>query len=299
MKKNTKIFLFFIISLAIVLVLTGCENNNKNNDIKNKVSSELDFLDNKIVYILNKLNNLELENYTIISKEIQMSNENSTKSPTGEKSGQENSENEEKQTESQSSSNSTAEKNSVITTEMKSNPVMSVDENDVDWDTIKKEVETINETWNAIVLDLTSLNIDNSDILSVSSIINDMLISIKNENKIETLVNTAKLYSLIPKLEQQINQNKAVQNVKQTKAYLINAYSLSETEDWEEIGKNITNAETTFKNVINDIEYTKNKEYKVNKTYVLLKELQNSLQYKDKKLFLIKYKNLIDSINIL
>ena len=47
------------------------------------------------------------------------------------------------------------------------------------------------------------------------------------------------------------------------------------------------------------MEYMKDKEYKVNKTYVLIKELQNSLGYKDKKMFYIKYKNLMESINTL
>ena len=48
---------------------------------------------------------------------------------------------------------------------------------------------------------------------------------------------------------------------------------------------------------MNDIEYLKNKEYKVNKTYILIKELQNSISYKDKKLFYLKYRNLIESLN--
>ena len=61
----------------------------------------------------------------------------------------------------------------------------------------------------------------------------------------------------------------------------------------------MTDAEKTFRNITNDMEYIKGKEYKVNRCYVLIKELQNSLSYKDKKLFLIKYKNLMESINVL
>ena len=300
MKKTIKLSLFLIIIFVMTFILTGCKNKDKNNNIKDKISNELDFLDNKIVYILNKLNNLELENYTIVSEEIQMSNNNSEESDSEGKIKQdENSGNEKKQTESQNSSNSTTQNNSITITEMKSNTVISSDENDVNWNTIKKEVEIINETWNIIILDLTSLKVNNNDILNCSTIINDIILSAKSENKKETLANTAKLYSFIPKLEQEIDQNETKQSIKQVKAYLINAYSLLETDNWNEIEKIMANAEVTFKNVINDIEYTKNKEYKVNKTYILLKELQNSLSYKDKKLFLIKYKNLMESMNTL
>ena len=61
----------------------------------------------------------------------------------------------------------------------------------------------------------------------------------------------------------------------------------------------MSECENTFKNLLNDIEYIQDKEYKVNRTYVLIKELQNSLVYKDKKLFLVKYKNLMESVNTL
>ena len=57
--------------------------------------------------------------------------------------------------------------------------------------------------------------------------------------------------------------------------------------------------EKTFKNVVNDIEFAKKNEYKINKTYVLIKELQNSLDLQDKEVFYMKYKNLLESINTL
>ena len=46
-------------------------------------------------------------------------------------------------------------------------------------------------------------------------------------------------------------------------------------------------------------EFTKGKEFKVNKIYVLIKELRNSLSQRDKKLFLIKYIDLMENINTL
>ena len=48
-----------------------------------------------------------------------------------------------------------------------------------------------------------------------------------------------------------------------------------------------------------DLKNNKFNEYKVNKTYILVKELQNSLDLQDKEVFYIKYKNLLESINTL
>lgn len=182
---------------------------------------------------------------------------------------------------------------------MEQQNVLSLNENDIDWNTIKSEIEIIDEACATIILDLTTVNVNNQDILNFSSTLNDVILSSKNENKADTLVNISKLYSFIPKFEEQINQNESSKNIKQVKSYLINAYSLIEQEDWTGIENNILSAEETFKNILNDIDYIKHKEFKINKTYISIKELQNSLKYKDKKLFLIKYKNLIESINML
>ena len=41
------------------------------------------------------------------------------------------------------------------------------------------------------------------------------------------------------------------------------------------------------------------KKYNINKTYILLEELKNSLSKKDTEIFYIKYKNLLEEINVL
>ena len=50
---------------------------------------------------------------------------------------------------------------------------------------------------------------------------------------------------------------------------------------------------------MNDTERTENKEFKVNKTYMLIKDLQNSVKNNDKQLYLVKYVNLMKSLNAL
>ena len=295
-KKRILYFLFVIIIFSLV----GCSNKPTKDDEKAKINEELNYLDTKIVSILNKLNNISLQNYTITSEEVNLGEKggSSGKNSGSDKESTQNSESEgqEKQSGSQSKLNTEQEKSNITTTQMESKTVLETDENDIDWKLIKTQIEIINEAWAVIVIDLSNLNVNSTDILDFSSTLDKCIISIKDENKVDSLKNAADLYAIIPKLEKAISNE---DNIKQVKSYIINAYALVEQENWGEVEKNIIEAENIFKNITSNIEYMKNKEYKVNKTYVLIKELQNSLQYKDKKIFYIKYKDLLENINTL
>ena len=304
MRKNIIGFSFFILILTLVFSLTGCGNQTTNEDTKTKVSQEIEYLDSQIVSLVNKLNNISMQNYAISSEEVNLGEENSSgisSSQSGNEAsgGSGSSGGEQKQSSSQSRSGEESGKSNITTTQMEPKTVLDSDENEIDWKAIKSQIETINEAWGVVILDLSSLNVDNNDILGFSSTLDTCILSIKDENKSETLTNIANLYSYIPRFEKNISANQSIQNIKQVKSNIINAYSLLEQADWTGIETNMSECENTFKNLSNDIEYIQDKEYKVNRTYVLIKELQNSLQYKDKKLILVKYKNLMESVNTL
>lgn len=307
MRENKIIFPVLVILSVIVITLSGCNNDTGNEDMKSKIARELDYLDTQIISILNDLNNISLKNYTVTPEEITIGEDGSSggsssggsSSQSGESSEGSAQGSEQKQSSSQSQSASDTKESKITIMKMEPENVLSSDENDVDWNSIKNNIQTINESWGVIILDLSNMNVDNNDILNFSSTLDDCILSIKDEKKTDTLTNIAKLYSFIPKFERGISAENSTQNIKQVKSYIINAYSLVEKDDWTAIGNNISECEKTFKNITNDMEYMKDKEYKVNKTYVLIKELQNSLTYKDKKLFYVKYKNVMESINTL
>lgn len=281
--------------------MTGCSKGEEKKDLKEKVNEELNYLDTHIISILNNLNNISLENYKITSEIVEVE-ERSKESSTGNTGGSQETATgqtgEESSGPSQSSKNS-QKNNNIDTTKMEENAILDSNMDDIDWKSIKYEIETINKSWTVILLDLYSLNVSNDDIVAFSEILDNSIISIKNENKIDSLNNIAKLYSYIPIYEKAISAENSMQNIKQTKSFLINAYSFAEQDNWNEIQKNMNECEKTFKNVVNDIEFAKRNEYKINKTYVLIKEMQNSLYLQDKDIFYIKYKNLLESINTL
>jgi hypothetical protein len=296
--KKTKYYILIFLFFIYLLFLTGCSNEETNQDIKKKVSQELEYLDSQIVSIVNNLNNISMQNYEISSEEVALGEESSNGNSNSQSQSNA-SEGEQKKSSSQNQSEEDGKKSNITTTQMEANTVLDSDENNIDWKSIKTQIETINEAWTVVVLDLSNLNIDNNDILNFSATLDDCIISIKDENKVNSLTNIAKLYSYIPIFEKDISSENSTQNIKQVKSHIINAYAVVEQGDWVTVENNIVQAEKTYKNITTDIEYMKDKEYKVNKTYVLIKELQNSLEYKDRKLFYVKYKNLMESVNTL
>lgn len=305
MKKNKIIISILFLCIVNLIALTGCSSNDsKDNANKDKVIQELDYLDGQIIGILNKLNNITLENYTVTSEKTDLtestsSSGKSSTSGSGSNEGESNQNSGVEQKQSSSQSSESEEKSSITVSQMESKTILDSDQNDTDWNSIKSEIEKINNAWAVILLDLSNFNIDSNDILGFSSTLDNCILSIKEENKADSLTNLTKLYSFIPKYETSISASNNVQNIKQVKSYIIDSYAAVDQDNWSDVETNMLECEKTYKNIINDIEYIKDKEVKVNRTYVLIKELQNSLVFKDKKLFYVKYKNLIESINTL
>lgn len=291
---------FAILIIICTLTMTGCtKEDDDKKELKRKVGEELNYLDTHIISLINDLNNISLENYKVSSERVEMQEE-SQKLSTGSVGGEEKTttQKEGQQSSGQSESGKNSESD-INTTKMEPNAILGTNKEDIDWERIKYEIESLNEAWTVILLDLYSLNVNNDDVVAFSTAIDSTIISIKNENKQDSLINLAKLYSYIPIYEKGISAENNIQNVKQTKSFLINAYSFVEQGNWNEIQTNISECEKTFKNVVNDIEFARKNEYKVNKTYVLIKELQNSLDLQDKEVFYIKYKSLLESVNTL
>ena len=62
----------------------------------------------------------------------------------------------------------------------------------------------------------------------------------------------------------------------------------------------ITKAENIFASLVNDARFVEDKrKYNINKAYVLIGEMKNSLDTKDTDIFYVKYKNTIEELNIL
>ena len=169
---------------------------------------------------------------------------------------------------------------------------------DIDWNWIEGKTETIYSAWATIVLDFYNIDIEPEKILEFSNLLDKTIIDIKNKDEKSVSQTYAGLYSLLVDFTQKTNIGKDKKSAIDIKGDVIRAYAHVSSDDWEKVQTEIMSAEEKITDLVNEINKEDNpKKYNVNKIYVLLEELKNSLDTKEKKIFYIKYKNLIEEIN--
>ena len=295
----------FLILVICLFFLVGCSDNTSDTQSKEKLTSEIKYFSSHIAKLLNDLNNISLQNYELTSRKVNIDSSSNNSSSSEGSSSSGSSSNSGGQSQSGSGQGSSqnndqsAESQSITVTDMQANSVLKTNTDDINWDLVKTEIEQINTSWNVVMLDLQNANVSNTDIMAFSNLLDKTIISIKNEDKNTSLTNLTALYSYIPKFLNSVSMDKSLQNIETTKYNIFIAYTAVSQDDWNTANTNIANAESTFLSVLNDTDYSKNREFKINKTYVLLKDIQNSIVNKDKELFFLKYKNLMESLNTL
>lgn len=320
MKKNKTILIIYM--LISIMFLCGCSNNEEAKNIDKKVQNEIEYIDKKITGMMNKLNNITLENYEVKIKEVQSQKEKGSSSSSnestssgensssegsgggGEESGgsssEENSEskgNSKESSESEKESSSDGEAKDIKLLQMQPSNILVIDKEDIDWDGLKSEIELMYSGWNSIILDLYSVNATNEDILNFSKALDEAVISIKAKDKKKSLEQLANLYEYLPKYVDGLSIEESSKNILKTKYNILKAYSMVEDENWKEIENQLQQADAAYTKVVNDVDYIQDKQEEALKVYVLIKELKNSINLKDKDIFYIKYKNLMNAIS--
>jgi hypothetical protein len=267
------------------------QNNNDDELLTSKIQSEIDYLETSIVSMLNSVNNLSFQNYNVSSEKIEGGSEEIANE--GEStSNSESSENGQGSKQQQSSSNS--EENN-YQYKMVENATL-LGEKNTNWDELAYNIEVLNSAWATITIDLYTKNIDGQSILGFTSDLSNTIKAIKIKNKTETLSYLAKLYSYLPIYEKNISNNLEQANLYDVKACIYNAYAIIEQDNNEEVKKQLETAEDYLVSIMNNIDINK-KEFNLNKVYVLLKDLQTSVELNDTDIFYLKYKPLYEEIN--
>ena len=170
---------------------------------------------------------------------------------------------------------------------------------DIPWDEISYGVETMYTAWTTISMDMKALNVGESDISSFSTTLDGIAQAVKAKDKNSALINLFNLYSLLPKYLVCFQNDESKINIYTAKAYVLSSYVLANSENWEEMNTNVTNAINTLsKNMqsekLNDIEKTA-----LEKSYTLLEELKRGIGVEDKEIFYLKYKLAMEQLEIL
>ncbi len=295
--KNIKKFVCYFLIISSVLLLSGCSNNKEEDLLKSKLTSEMQYFDKTIAKMLNDANGIKFQNYQISREKIEEKQESET---TNNKEGQDSgssSGNESSNGSSTSSSEDESKKND-YQYKMVQNSIL-VKEKTPDWDSLTSQVETLYSDWAIVTLDLYKQNIDNQKILAFNTDLDAVAKAIKDKDKAQTLVLLAKLYSYIPTYYLGFSTDQMQTNLYKVKSGVLNAYSLIEQNNLDEVKKQLLFAEEAMIAMINNMGEKKQKEYNLNKAYVLLKDLQNTIDKNDADIFYLKYKNLMEELNVL
>lgn len=301
MKKYKNFLVIFTIAIIIVLGFFLYVTISKDNYVskEEKALSEIEYVEKKIVTLLNELNNIESRNYNLSVSDIveekssnnDKENEEQSKESTAGSEGEKDNGSSEQ---SEESTNKEEEKNEEYT--LKEEGVLTNTE-DINWEHLKTEIENLYSQIPTITLDLHNINIPKEDVLGFNQELDNLTISVEEENKENTLLNLSKIYEYIPRFVEKTTNNITYKAVISTKNELFKAYSKLDSKNWDEISKDVTNTINVYSNNLINTNTDENKQYIINKIYIMLNELQNAVNVQDENIFLIKYKNILEEMN--
>lgn len=307
--KNWLISIFaLIIMVAIIVVTVVVTVNNKKTNLNEKIRSEIDYLDKTMIAMVNKLNNLQTSDEIHAKRtSVEISSQNNIMTDSS-KSGEEGNSNSKgsKMGGTDSSGNSGSEQgagntgDSSTSTEkyqIQNNAVLLRNTSDIDWNELQNQAENLYKSWTTITLDLNTMNVTSEDILAYNTNLDNLIVSLKEKNKVNSAICLANMYSLIPKYTNEISRDTAKSKLESVKSNIIFAYSIVETNKWDDVLKLLGQAETDLTELMTMKENLSTiRKSKINKAYVLLKELIKSSNDKNVDIFYLKYINLMEEL---
>ena len=291
----------YIVLIAIIIILgfiiySNANKNNENNQ-QEKVLSEIKYIESKLVQLFNEMNKIESRNYTISIGEISKdssSSQNSIESNSGGSEGGTSSGEESDSTNNSNSSLNSDQDNKKF--ELQLSGVLTNKE-DINWDYIKGEIENIYTSLATITIDFYQIGTTQENVIKFNQQLDKLSIAIKEENKELVLGELSNLYTNLSNITQNINGNELYKKVIKIKDNIFKAYSKLDTGNWEEIANDISNAITLYSELLTNTTENIEKQYEINKGYILINEMQNAVNLQDVSIFLIKYKNLLEELN--
>lgn len=276
MKKYiiTIIILFAIILLSIggYFIYANAKTNESNSldMLKSKSISEIEFLSSDIITMMNEINNTSYSNFKVESKEIEMNDK--------------------------SSQNSIDSQNVINTTQIVNDNILNNYKDSTDWTLLKSKIENMYSTWTTVMMDLTSLNVNKDNLLKYNDVLDKITKDFENEDKSSSLIHLADLYNLLESYIKDIGSDNQKVSLFIVESNILYAYSYIEQDNWNKVLEYIGRAKQEFSNIINNQINNVNNIDVINKSYILINELEKNANNKDKNIFYINYSNLMQEL---
>lgn len=329
MKKSTGYILVTVIIIILMIssLVIYAKSNNKEPTLEDKVVEEIKYLDSYIVSLLGHFNGLTIGDQvfqtsqpkTQLGKQPETNPKNAGSQENNSEKGTANEENsqqsnltnngskENTQTgEASSPTGQTGQEDNVNQTgkngNMTQNGIFASNGNNPNWEIIQIHIEQLYQTWNAISLDLHALKVDGSSILAFSDGLNATTQNVKKKDKTKAMEELNKIYQLLPSYMEKCKPNSEQTKLLSLEAQVVNAYVLVTSEKWEKASTELAQTEKQFANILNSVSTTTEKRQSqttMNQCYILVNELKNAINLKDKEIFYIQYQNFITKIGVI
>ncbi len=199
--KKGKVFLYILLLIILCAIIYFVIKNINQKDetyVDDKYLSEVKYIESELVNMLNTMNNIETRNYSVsISKLPNTSNQTNESSSNSESDSKDGDSKEQDSSSvggdssSEQSLNKSLNGDSSTTSDnksfnMKSNGVLA-SKNDVNWDIVKTEVENLYLSIPTLTIDVYDKKANEQDILAFNKDYDSLAITVKDENKVETL----------------------------------------------------------------------------------------------------------------
>ena len=186
--------------------------------------------------------------------------------------------------------------NTINSSNVELNSILSNNNDKVDWDLVKSDIETMYSTWTTVLMDLTTLNVNKDNLLKYNDTLGKIVDNLENEDKETALVNLADLYNLLTLYIQDFSDDSNNKSLFVVKSNILYAYAYIETDDWDKVNDYVSKAKTEFANIVNGQVYNVSKIDKINKAYILINEVEKNSNEKKKSVFYVNYINLIQEL---
>lgn len=299
------IIIIFILAISFGIYKVISSNKNEEENIIEKARTEIEYIDNKLMVLFNNMNNIQFDNFKLSIKDTNTSKADKSGSSSGSSgdssesssgsgnSGEEGSQNKD---DGDGKSNTSTSSESIKTYMLDETGIL-IGNSDIDWKNVKYEVENMYVSLPTITLDLYQTDAQDQDILDFNSEFDNLTKVVKEENKSLMLQQLVKLYEILVKITDKCYDSIQEQVYSRTKLNIYKAYSKLDSNNWNDIYNDTKMAVDEFSKLMTDSSISNNKQYSINKIYVMLSELQKASEKQDTQVFLIKYKNTLEELN--
>ena len=163
---------------------------------------------------------------------------------------------------------------------------------EIAWQNVRKDFGEISNNTSVIILDLTNMQIEDSNILGFEDRINAINSAIDSELEMSLLESLKDFYKVIPDYIKKIYpENDILYKEKEVKAYLLESLYYSMIDDYATALNSIENAESLYQELMNNVNYLNENSYNVNRMYVAIQEMKLSIQNQEKENVILRYIN--------